>query len=983
MNRQILSALLLVITLTPGLLWAQSATGTISGKVVDGKTGEPLWSANVLLKGTGLGAPSDAKGSYVISNVPPGTYTLRVSYIGYRESEVEVTVDRGSVLTHDFKLEPVGIVGAEVVVTAQASGQNAAINQQLASQNIVNVVSAARIKELPDANAAESIGRLPGVFLVRSYGEGSQIAIRGLEPKYNLVLIDGVPMPASSSGDRSVDLSMISSDMLSGIEIYKTVTPDMDAAVLGGTVNFRIREAPKTPEGQPALNLSAQGGYDDLTRTYNDYKFTASVGQRYFGDKLGLLAEGVIERRNLTADIFGGGYYQKDKSNFYLPFKIYMNSLTLSYKPTDKRRYDGIFVADYKWDNGSITFSNTLSKSTQVTQTFNQNYGVGDNSSITYDANYFNPTNNVITNILSLQQDVLSFNVHAKVSHGYTESINPGYWGITFTLPGGGGVGSIPADLDPQSIARLASTKIDFNNTILSGVNTNSSFTRQRNLEGSLDAEKGLSLSDAININFKFGGNFRYTFRSYDYSSGSGTLQPPGNTGARQAVVAAFPWMAQAPYNMKADGTTQFPIAMFFNTAEGFGNFLKGDYPMVGHPMNMGLLEKLVDIVTNYQRDKPYAVSNSFSPDALGDIANDYSGHENRSAGYLMATVNIGSDITFIPGVRYQGLQTVYSAPHVPAAYQNNTYPYPFPHTDTTTTEYHGYWLPDVSLRYKPLPWLDARLSYTNTLTYPDFNDITPLIEIGVNSVTWNNYLLKPARSQNFDLSISAYANEIGLLTVAPFLKRISDLIFTSNVFITDPSLYPGLPPYTNTYALGTQVNNPNRVDLWGVETDWQTHFWYLPDPLSGLVLNVNYTHIFSGAKYPFVITKTVGSFPFYKTVHVDTTYTDRLIDQPSNIVNLSVGYDYKAFSVVVSMVTWADVFTGTSFWPAFRAHKATYTRWDLTAKQGLPWHGLELYLNLQNLNSEPDINVIQGNGYPSSENSYGLRADFGLRWKL
>ncbi len=142
--------------------------GTISGTVTDAKTGEALWSANVLLKGTGLGAPSDSKGAYTIANVPPGTYTLRVSYIGYRESEVGVRVDRGSLLTQDFKLEPVGIVGAEVVVTAQASGQNAAINQQLASKNIVNVVSSARIKELPDANAAESIGRLPGVFLVRS-----------------------------------------------------------------------------------------------------------------------------------------------------------------------------------------------------------------------------------------------------------------------------------------------------------------------------------------------------------------------------------------------------------------------------------------------------------------------------------------------------------------------------------------------------------------------------------------------------------------------------------------------------------------------------------------------------------------------------------------------------------------------------------------------------------------------------------------------
>ena len=71
----------------------------------------------------------------------------------------------GQSLESQFSLDPEALEGATVNVTVQAEGQKAAINQQLSSKSIVNVVSSARIQELPDANAAESIGRLPGVSI--------------------------------------------------------------------------------------------------------------------------------------------------------------------------------------------------------------------------------------------------------------------------------------------------------------------------------------------------------------------------------------------------------------------------------------------------------------------------------------------------------------------------------------------------------------------------------------------------------------------------------------------------------------------------------------------------------------------------------------------------------------------------------------------------------------------------------------------------
>ena len=199
---------------------------------------------------------------------------------------------------------------------------------------------------------------------------------------------------------------------------------------------------------------------------------------------------------------------------------------------------------------------------------------------------------------------------------------------------------------------------------------------------------------------------------------------------------------------------------------------------------------------------------------------------------------------------------------------------------------------------------------------------------------------------------------------------------------ILDPSKYEGLGPGQTNLFLYTYINNPNRVDLWGVELDWQTHFWYLPDPFKGLVLNVNYTHVFSEAKYPQTIVYTTY-FPVFSKTVVDTFYTARMVHQPNDIANVSIGYDYEGFSARVSMLYTADIFSAPNFWEDLNQNTSSYVRWDLAVKQELPWFGLQLFFNLNNFNRRHDQVVVQGSQFPSSEEDYGMTADLGLRWKL
>jgi len=977
-----------------------AASGIIEGKITDAVSGDPLPGVTVLLEGTSMGTATDINGRYVILNVPVGSYRLRASYVGYKTITIEVKVAEGERVEKDIKMEAVGVTTQEVVVTAQASGQNAAINQQLTSNNVVNVVSSARIQSLPDANAAESVGRLPGISLVRVGGEATQIVIRGLRPQYNVISIDGIPIPANdagtitasgaystpanSPGGRAVDVSMISSNSLEGIEVYKTVTPDMDAAVLGGTVNFNIREAKGTPTGAPSISVVAQGGYNDLVNTYNDYKFVASVEKRFFDGRLGIFLQGIAQRQTLTSDQLGGAYYQPDKQD--KPDSIVLGSLNLSFSPSTERRYDGILTLDYRLPNGKIDLVNLLSRGKRSTESHSETYDLANyGNDIQFGTQMSTNTLNVVTNILEFEQTIGSFKVNVKVSNSYSDNLTPDGWSVVFDQLSAG-TGNIPNYQSPSQIAAAAQNMINLNNMYWAGNSTWRSFNKQNNAQGSIDLERNFYVSDKISITLKAGGLYQYTTRYYNFDDGYGSLFGGYATGRRLQLIQALPWLTQPPYNLDPTGAQNFSIKGFYDPSMDFGKFLNGEYGMYS-AVNAGTISSLITALKTLgeQTKQPETVPD-YLPDVYGSLASDYYGNEFRSAEYLMATLNVSQELTVIGGARYQGLKTSYTAPQfVGDADAPDPYPSTLPHTWVTKDEYHGYLLPDISVKYAPLGWLSVRASYTSTLAYPDFSQITPRMDVSSNSghfVVWNNYALKPAYSHNYDVQVAMYNNAIGLFAVDPFLKRVDGLIFGQGTYIADPSKYPGIPASTKTFSLSTFVNNPYPVDLWGVESEWQTHFWYLPGILSGLVLNVNYTHIFSSAKYPYTVTEHSPVYPF-PIVHVDTFYTDRLIQQPNDVVNLSIGLDYKQFSILASMIYQSEVYNGTNFYNSLRSDKGKYIRWDLTIKQGLPWFGVQLFFDANNLNSANDIYLVRGSGFPTSESDYGLTADIGLRWTL
>ncbi len=963
--------------------------GSVKGTIRDAQTKEALPFSNIIVVGTSMGAATDKEGNFLIDNIPVGSYTLRATFVGYKQKEVKVEIRERRTLQMDFYLEPAAVEGQTVTVTAQAEGQLQAINKQLSAMSIKNVVSSAKIQQLPDANAAESVGRLPGVSLVREGGEASQVVIRGLAPQYNQITIDGIQLPSniasgnlltgtdlnstatnSSLGDRAVDLSMISSSSLGGIEVVKAITPDMDAAVLGGIVNFDLRKASKSTHNLiPKIGLLAQGAYNQLKNSANDYKYVASIENRYFDDHFGFFLQGSVERRNLSDQQFGAGYTVNNVNvNLGEATIPNLDNLTLTDTYRIRKRDDGTLVLDYKGKDISIGLENVMSYSdTRATNRSETAYIWSASRELNYGLNSTDTKLNSLTSLLSVDASIPFFQVHGTVAYSYSRNQDPGDATFNFVQDYGGftgGVGPSVTKLPPQVIASY----IQPNDTTawLDNIVTSNSLLKDRFYEGKIDLEHDFSLSDLVSAKLKFGGMYQGRTRSYEYGQRSGSTIYNGG----DVVTSAF----EKSYPNLIFNSTGLSMANFVYNGYSFGNFLKGDYTMA-YPLNSDLMWQLIPITMNQNA----SLGGGFRANDIASRVNNYNGTEDKSAVYGMLTFNLGNVVTLLPGVRYQNLTGTYTAARVNTTIPGSVY------SDTTVTNSHGYILPMVHLIYKPLDWLQIHFAYTNTLNYPDFTAITPRYEITTTFINVNNYNLKPATSQNFDFVVSAFSNDIGLLTIDGFSKRIKNLVFYSNTWVTNLSQFPELPNLKgNLWNVATYINSPYTITLNGLEADWQTHFWYLPGVLSGLVLSVNYTHIFSKADYPKTIKNvTYDEYGNTNTTVIDTFYTDRLIDQPTDIANLAVGYDYKGFSLRVSMIYHADVFQTPGFISAVRSKGAKYIRWDLSAKQELPWYGVRVFFNLNNINSEDDIYQNAKTNFLSSQQRYGLEAELGLQFSM
>ena len=335
-------------------LFAQSG-GAIKGNIREAETSTELPGATIQVQGTLIGTTSDIYGDYYLP-LEDGTYQIEVRYLGFKTGLQEVVISGGNVVTRNFELEADASLMEEVVITAQLLGQQAAINQQIKANSIVNVVSKDRIQSLPDQNAAESVGRLPGISIRRNGGEGQQVVVRGLSPRFNAITLNGVRIPSSEGSDRSFDLSTLSTDALQGIEVFKSWTPNLDGDAIGGTVNFITKKADEGLNGR----VRYLHGYNGQQEEFGQHRVNAEVGNRFFDNKMGVILSGNFQRADRSQD-------RLDIDRFILEGDpdnqgddvIATENINLEDRLETRDRFGGTLSLDYTFDRGDIRlFSN-------------------------------------------------------------------------------------------------------------------------------------------------------------------------------------------------------------------------------------------------------------------------------------------------------------------------------------------------------------------------------------------------------------------------------------------------------------------------------------------------------------------------------------------------------------------------------------------------------------------------------------------------
>lgn len=257
----------LVLFLISSLAFAQN--GNLRGTVTDGDGAEPMFSVNVIQKGSVNGSTTDFDGNYSLS-MPAGTYTIEFSFIGYSTATItEVIIKAGETTTLNFTLMPSSATLEAVTITAEQAKNTevALLNLKRKSAKIQDGISAQSFRKAGDSDLGASIKRVTGV----SIEGGKFVYVRGLGDRYTKTILNGMAIPGLDPDRNAVQMDIFPTSVLENVVVYKTFSPDLYADFTGGIVDVQTRSFPmeKTTSFNLGLGFNPTMHFNDQFVTYD------------------------------------------------------------------------------------------------------------------------------------------------------------------------------------------------------------------------------------------------------------------------------------------------------------------------------------------------------------------------------------------------------------------------------------------------------------------------------------------------------------------------------------------------------------------------------------------------------------------------------------------------------------------------------------------------------------------------------------------
>ncbi|MEO5582303.1 MAG: TonB-dependent receptor, partial [Saprospiraceae bacterium] len=245
--------------------------GTIRGYIKDGVSKEDIIGANVLIESLGTGAAGDINGYFSINKVPAGTYTLIINSVGYKTKKVEnIQVSNNNVTELNIFTDNESTALNEVVITSNrlTFTEVSVLSDIKAAQQVISGISSTQIAKSLDRNAAEVVKRIPGVTIFNE----RFINIRGLNERYNTVMLNNTFTPSMESDVRSFSFDVIPSNQIDRILVYKSPAAELPGEFAGGVVKIYSKSIPD----QTSLTIDLNGSYRNGT-----------TGKEFFAPKNG------------------------------------------------------------------------------------------------------------------------------------------------------------------------------------------------------------------------------------------------------------------------------------------------------------------------------------------------------------------------------------------------------------------------------------------------------------------------------------------------------------------------------------------------------------------------------------------------------------------------------------------------------------------------------------------------------------------------
>lgn len=767
-----------------------SGSGFITGQVVDA-VGTPLPGAIVRAVGTNYRTITDGSGIYQL-DIPRGLYDLEVSSTSYDDvvvSNIRVLADLGVTARIIMQAdEGIAAGGAleEVFVLGVFNPQEDAASIERYATSITNAVDAAQLERFGDADVASALNRVVGVAVTDS----KYATVRGLDGRYISSTLNGLLMPSTDPQRRDVQLDLFPTDILEGIEIQKSYTPDQLATTTGGSIKIITRSIPD----ERIRKVSSSLGFN------SDFTGDDIVGYRNSNDDWAGFDSGLRELPSGVLAATDGG-----RSLTICDPEIDPERCT---SPLDAARLGVLFQDDYNVDTHKALPDGSIAG------VMADRLPAGDNDwgyylAASYDRSTSDRGSAELTNPLqntgSYMRSRISVDLNGYLALGYEYGEAGTVSSKTTVLRSSDDTTRVESGVDSSE-----GNQVD--RTILEWV-------ERQFVSQSFTGHDEIAFDSGVHA-FDWRAAYSRTTRDepdrrqYTYLNGNlstSAFERRWSELDEDSIDLGFDYTLD--WDWTSTSSSEFKAGVLWSDKDRqvdqyrFGIRL-GDRDDITFGLDQDLEEDILSYA-NFALDRVRLAANTAATDS-------YESQEEVQAFFLSANTELGEQWTLLVGARYEDFTQGLS----------------YPNDDTATSKLtHDDWYPAINVAWRPLEEWQLRLGYSQTVSYPGLVERSEAqsFDPDTDDSIFGNSDLQVSTIDNVDLRAEYYFSDTESISVALFSKEI------------DKPVERAIPDGSGSAARGTTFVNQDKADLLGIEIDANVDLLDLDDYLLTLSGNASY----------------------------------------------------------------------------------------------------------------------------------------------